>query len=122
VSGSGKTSLFLDSAWRLMKIFEACGSGKNCFRWGCSVSSGAGVQGASIVVDRRLLPTETRRDVRWVGGCGKTWFFLDSAWRLWKSVFTLAFRGNIIFSGVVRRHQVPVFEKHRLRSTESRWG
>jgi hypothetical protein len=48
-------------------------------------------------------------DIRWLSGGGKTWFFVYLAWRLWKSVVTLAVRGNSISGGVVRRQRVPVF-------------
>jgi multisubunit Na+/H+ antiporter MnhE subunit len=56
------------------------------------------------------------RGKRWV-----TWFFVYLAWRLWKSVLRLAVRGNSISGRVVRRQRVPVFDKHRLPSTGSRW-
>jgi hypothetical protein len=36
-------------------------------------------------------------------------FSVYLAWRLWKSVVTLAVRGNSISGGVVRRQRVPVF-------------
>jgi hypothetical protein len=56
---------------------------------------------------------------------GKRWWknvvFLCLAWRLWKSVLTIAVRGNTISGMVVRRQRVPVFEGHRLPSTGSRW-
>jgi hypothetical protein len=47
--------------------------------------------------------------------------FVYSAWRLWQSVLRLLVRGNSISRRVVRRQRVPVFEKHRLPSTASRW-
>jgi hypothetical protein len=47
--------------------------------------------------------------------------FVYLAWRLWKSVLRLAVRGNSISGRVVRRQRVPVFDKHRLPSTGSRW-
>jgi hypothetical protein len=58
----------------------------------------------------RLPSTSSRRDIRWVSGRGKTWIFLYLAWRLWKSVLTLAVRGITISGGVVRGPRVPVFE------------
>jgi hypothetical protein len=48
-------------------------------------------------------------------------YFLYLAWRLWKSVVTLAVTGNTISGRVVRRQRVPVFEGHRLPLTGSRW-
>jgi hypothetical protein len=47
------------------------------------------------------------------------WLYL--AWRLWKSVVTLAVTGNTISGRVFRRHGVPEFERHRLPLTGSRW-
>jgi hypothetical protein len=38
-----------------------------------------------------------------------------------ESVLRLAVRGNSISGRVVRRQRVPVFDKHRLPSTGSRW-
>jgi hypothetical protein len=46
---------------------------------------------------------------------------VHSKCRIWKSVLRLAVREIIISGRVVRRHRVPVFEKHRLPSTGSRW-
>jgi hypothetical protein len=51
----------------------------------------------------------------------KRGFFEYFLWRLWKSVLRLAVRGNSISGRVVRRQRVPVFDKHRLPSTGSRW-
>jgi hypothetical protein len=51
----------------------------------------------------------------------KRGFFVYLACRLWKSVLRLAVRGNSISGRVVRRQRVPVFDKHRLPSTGSRW-
>jgi hypothetical protein len=48
-------------------------------------------------------------------------YFLYLAWRLWKSVVTLAVTGNTISGRVVRRQRVPVFQRHRLPLTGSRW-
>jgi hypothetical protein len=56
-----------------------------------------------------------------VSSGGKTRFFVYLAWRLWKGVLRLAVRGNSISGRVVRRQRVPVFDKHRLPSTGSRW-
>jgi hypothetical protein len=57
-----------------------------------------------------------------VSSGGKTRFFVYLAWRLWKGVLRLPVRGNSISGRVVRRHRVPVFDKHRLPSTGSRWN
>jgi uncharacterized membrane protein len=43
------------------------------------------------------------------------------AWRLWKSVVTLAVKGNTISGRVFRRQRVPEFKGHRLPLTGSRW-
>jgi hypothetical protein len=51
----------------------------------------------------------------------KTLDFVYLAWRLWRSVSWLAVEGSIIYGQVVRRQRVPVFEGHRLPSTENRW-
>jgi hypothetical protein len=61
----------------------------------------------------RLPSTGSRCDIRWVSGGGKTLFFVYLAWRLRKSVLTLAVRGNTISGRVVRRQRVPVFKEHR---------
>jgi hypothetical protein len=57
----------------------------------------------------RLALSGSRWDIRWLSGGEKTWFSVYLAWRLWKSVVTLAVRGNSISGGVVRRQRVPVF-------------
>jgi branched-subunit amino acid transport protein AzlD len=43
------------------------------------------------------------------------------AWRLWKSVVTLAVTGNTNFRRVYRSQRVPEFKWHRLPLTGSRW-
>jgi hypothetical protein len=48
-------------------------------------------------------------------------YFLYLAWRLWKSVVTLAVTGNTICGMDFRRQRVPVFQRHRLPLTGSRW-
>jgi hypothetical protein len=114
VSCRGKTPIFVYLAWRLRK----------------SVLMIA-VRGNSIsdrVVRRQMVPvfeghrlpsTASRWDKRWVSCREKPRIFVYLAWRLWKSVLRLAVRANSISGGVVRRHRVPVFEKHRLSSTAS---
>jgi hypothetical protein len=42
------------------------------------------------------------------------------AWRLWKSVVTLAVTGNTISSRDLRRDRVTVFQRHRVPLTGSR--
>jgi hypothetical protein len=65
--------------------------------------------------------TGSRWDIRWVSSRRKTLIFMYLAWQLWKSVLRLAVMGNSISGRVARRQRVPVFERHRLRSTGSRW-
>jgi hypothetical protein len=48
-------------------------------------------------------------------------YFLYLAWRLWKSVVTLAVTGNTISGRVVQRQRVLMSEWHRLPLTGSRW-
>jgi hypothetical protein len=43
------------------------------------------------------------------------------AWRLWKSVVTLAVKGNTISGRFFLFQGVPEFERHRLPLTGSRW-
>jgi hypothetical protein len=47
-------------------------------------------------------------------------FFLYLAWRLRKTVVTLAVTGNTISDRVLRRKRMPVFEWHRLTLTGCR--
>jgi hypothetical protein len=54
-------------------------------------------------------------------GRGNPFDFVYLAWRLWKSFLRLAVRRNSISGRVVRRQRVPVFDGHRIPSTESRW-
>jgi hypothetical protein len=58
---------------------------------------------ASIGVERKSMGHTVAE--RW----WKNVVFVYLAWRLWKSVVTLAVRGNSISGGVVRRQRVPVF-------------
>jgi hypothetical protein len=48
-------------------------------------------------------------------------YSLYSAWRLWKSVVTLAVAGNTISGRVVTTSEVPMSMKRRLPLTGSRW-
>jgi hypothetical protein len=69
----------------------------------------------------RLPSTASRRDIQQVSCRGITCIFVYLAWQLWQSVLRLAVRGTSISDRVVRRQRVPVFEKHRLPLTGSRW-
>jgi hypothetical protein len=56
--------------------------------------------------------------------CGRSWknvFFVILAWRLRKSVLTLAVRENTISGRVVMRQRALVFQRRRLPSTGSRF-
>jgi hypothetical protein len=48
-------------------------------------------------------------------------YFLYLAWRVWKSVVTLAVTRNTNSGRVFRRYRVKVFEWQRLPMTGSRW-
>jgi hypothetical protein len=48
-------------------------------------------------------------------------YFLSFAWRLWKSVVTLAVTENTISSRVVWHQIVSVYRRHRMSLTGSRW-
>jgi hypothetical protein len=47
--------------------------------------------------------------------------FLHLAWRLWKSVVTLAVTGKTISGQVFRRHRVPISDEQLLPLPRSRW-
>jgi hypothetical protein len=47
--------------------------------------------------------------------------FLYLAWRLWKSVVTLAVKGILFPVGFSPFQRVPEFKRHRLPLTGSRW-
>jgi hypothetical protein len=44
-------------------------------------------------------------------------YFLYLAWRLWRSVVTLAVTRNTISNRLLRRQRMPMFELHRLALT-----
>jgi hypothetical protein len=48
-------------------------------------------------------------------------YFLYLAWRLWKSVVTLAVTRNTASGCVIQRHRVPTYQYHRLPLSGSRW-
>jgi hypothetical protein len=78
-------------------------------------------QRVPVFEKHRLPSTTSRRDIRQVSCRGITCLFVYLAWRLWQSVLRLLVRGNSVSRRVVRRQRVPLFEKHRLPSTGSRW-
>jgi hypothetical protein len=49
-------------------------------------------------------------------------YFLYLAWRVWKSVVTLAVTRNTNSCRVIRRYRVTVFKWQRLPMTGSRWN
>jgi hypothetical protein len=94
-------------------------TGNTIFRSGFSTLQGDGVSEASTAVDGKSmghtvgeLSVERRR---------LSVYFVYLAWRLWKSVVTLAVTGNTISGRVFRRYRVTVFQRHRLPLTGSRW-
>jgi hypothetical protein len=89
------------------------------FPVGFSASEGAGVSVASTAVDRKSMG-HTMAD-RSSNEADFLCILLYLAWRLWKSVVTLAVTGNTISGRVFRRHRVPEFGRHRLPLTEGRW-
>jgi multisubunit Na+/H+ antiporter MnhE subunit len=82
---------------------------------------------------RQRVPEFQGIDCRWpeVDGTYDGWsvversrlsvYFLYLAWRLWKSVVTLAVKGNTISGRFFLFQRVPEFEGHRLPLTGSRW-
>jgi hypothetical protein len=48
-------------------------------------------------------------------------YFLYLAWLLWQSVLKLAVTFNTTSGRVFRRQRVPVFRRHRMLLTGSRW-
>jgi hypothetical protein len=102
------------------KCCDACGDGEYYFRSRFSASEGAGFSEASIAVDRKSMG-HTVADRSWNEADFISVYFLYLAWRLWKSVVTLAVTGNTNSGRVFRRQRVPVFQRHRLPLTGSRW-
>jgi hypothetical protein len=66
----------------------------------------------------RLPSTASRWDVRWVSGRRNTIYIVYIAWRL-RQCFAVCGKCSSFFGRVVRCQRVPVFEGHRLPSTES---
>jgi hypothetical protein len=101
------------------KSCDACGDEEYYFSSCFPASEGTGVSEASVAVDRK--------SIKKYGGCAVvernrlSVHFLSLAWRLWKSVVTLAVTGDTISGGVFWRRRVPVFQRHRLPLTGSRW-
>jgi hypothetical protein len=100
------------------KCCDACGYGEYYFRSGFSVSEGAGVYEASIAVDRKSMG-HTMAD-RSSNEADFLCILLYLAWRLWKSVVTLAVTGNTISGRFFLFQRVPEFHRHRLLLTGSR--
>jgi hypothetical protein len=112
VSYSGKTPTFcvfpVFSVAVMEKCCDACGDGEYYFRSGFSTSQGDGVSGASSAVDRKSMG-HTVGELQWKDPdflC----ISLYLAWRLWKSVVTLAVTGNTISGRVFRRHRVRLYQ------------
>jgi hypothetical protein len=82
-------------------------------------SQGDGVSEASTAVDRKSMGHTVVSGI--VERRRLSVYFLYLAWRLWKSVVTLAVTGNTISGRVFRRYRVTVFQRHRLPLTGSRW-
>jgi hypothetical protein len=85
------------------KCCDACGDGEYYFRSGFSTLQGDGVQGASSAVDRKSMG-HTVGELQWKDPdflC----ISLYLAWRLWKSVVTLAVTENTISGRVFRTSQ-----------------
>jgi hypothetical protein len=100
------------------KCCDACGDGENYFGPVFSTLQGDSVRGASIAVDRKSTG-HTVGELQWKDPdflC----ISLYLAWRLWKSVVTLAVTGNTISGRVFRRHRVSIYEGHRVPLTGNR--
>jgi hypothetical protein len=82
-------------------------------------SEGAGVSVASTAVDRKSMG-HTMAD-RSSNEADFLCILLYLAWRLWKSVVTLAVKGNTISGRFFGSQRVPEFKRHRLPLTGSRW-
>jgi hypothetical protein len=97
LSGRGKKPTFcvfpVFSVAVMEKCCDACGDGEYYFR------SGFRRQRVPVFQRHRLPLTGSRWDIRWLSGRGRSRlsvYFLYLAWRLWKSVVTLAVTGNTI--------------------------
>jgi hypothetical protein len=98
---------------------DACRDGEYYFRTDFSASGSAGVLEASIAVDRKSMG-QTVAD-RSSNEADFLCILLYLAWRLWKSVVTLAVKGNTISGRFFLFQRVPEFHRHRLPLTGSRW-
>jgi hypothetical protein len=103
----------------MQKCCDACCHGDYYFRSDFSASEAAGVSVASTVVDRKSMG-HTVAD-RSSNEADFLCILLYLAWRLWKSVVTLAVKRNTIFGRFYLIRRVPEFERHRLPLTGSRW-
>jgi hypothetical protein len=103
----------------MQKYCDACFHGDSLFRSDFSASEAAGVSVASTVVDRKSMG-QTVAD-RSSNEADFLCILLYLAWRLWKSVVTLAVTGNTISGQFFRFYWVPEFKGHRTPLTGSRW-
>jgi hypothetical protein len=116
VSCRGITCFFVYLAWRLQQsVLRLLVRGNSISR------RVVRRQRVRVFEGHRLPSTGSRRDIRQVSCRGITCLFVCLAWRLWQSVLRILVRGNSTSRRVVRRQRVPVFEKHRLPLTGSRW-
>jgi hypothetical protein len=116
VSCRGITCIFVYLAWRLWQSVLRLAVRGN------SISDRVvRRQRVPVFEGHRLPSTGSRRDIRQVSCRGITCIFVYLARRIWQSVLRLLIRGNSISRRVVRRQRVPVFEGHRLPSTEGQW-
>jgi hypothetical protein len=77
-----------------------------------------------VFLRHRLPLTGSRWDIRWLIGRRTkptSVYLLYIAWRLWKSVVTLAVTGILIPVGFFGVKECPVFQRHRMPLTGSRW-
>jgi hypothetical protein len=80
------------------KCCDACGYEKYYSRSGSSAALGAGVWDSSIAVDRKSMG-QTVAD-RSSNEADFLCSLLHFPWRLWKSVVTLAVKGNTIYGQI----------------------
>jgi hypothetical protein len=94
-------------------------TGEYYFRSRLSASEDAGVSEASTAVDRKSMGHKMAD--RSSNEADFLCILLYLAWRLWKSVVTLAVKGNTNSGRSFLFQRVPEFERHRLPLTGSRW-
>jgi hypothetical protein len=103
----------------MQKYCDACFHSDYHFRSDISASEAASVSVASTVVDWKSMG-QTVAD-RSSNEADFLCILLYLAWRLWKSVVTLAVKRNTISGRFYLIRKVPEFERHRLPLTGSRW-